>query len=158
MEVYTNPVSGYSVKIKQPWSVVRIPDPMADLFLICDVDACGQDARLSFGSIFDQKLKKSKIDDLIKEMNGVSITETIRSSPMVDSVTLLSEGFFKVGDNSGYEVVSRILAKNGKTRLRHTFIMIRAGYVYTVNLGVPPESYRMALNHAKVLLSFYTLP
>jgi hypothetical protein len=156
-ETYTNSIMRYRVVINPPWRIAKIPDPTADFFAICDDSVCGQDARLGFGAIFDANFKSAKLSDVMRSINGGSVTQVIRSQPMIKSVLLLREGFLKIGTHDAYEIVSRIEAKNGKIRIRHTFIIFRAGYLYTVNLGSPVESYERALIHAKKLLESYVL-
>lgn len=156
-EIYTNSIMRYRVAVDSPWVIVKIPDPTADFFAICDDSVCGQDARLSFGAIFDENLKNAKFSDVVKKINGRSVTQTMRSHPMIADVVLLREGFLKIGQYDGYEIVSRIYHKNEKIRIRHTFIIFRAGYSYTINLGAPSQSYERALIHAKKLLASYAL-
>jgi|GEM_PF-3088205 len=156
-ETYTNAAKRYSVIVSSPWSSATIADPTADLFVRCDPVICGPTVLLSFGAIFDSTLKAARLADLLRQINGMSITQEVRSLPMVAKVVLIREGPVKIGSLDGYEVLSQITVKDGRTRMRHTFITLRRGYVYTINLGSPPDSHERALAAAKSILSSFQL-
>jgi hypothetical protein len=156
-ETYTNVEKRYSVVVSSPWSTATIADPTADFFVRCDPVVCGPTVLLSFGAIFDSTFKNAKLADLLRHVNGTSITQTVRSSPMVAKVVLIREGPVHIGTQEGYEVLSQITVQDGRTRMRHTFIAFRGGYVYTINLSSPPDSHERALVASKAILSSFKL-
>lgn len=156
-ETYTNAAKRYSVVVSSPWSTATIADPTADFFVRCDPVICGPTVLLSFGAIFDSSLRDAKLGDLLKHVNGTSITREVRSSPMVAKVVLIREGPVEIGTLEGYEVLSQITVKNGGARMRHTFIIFRSGYVYTINLGSPPSSHERAYAASRAILSSFKL-
>lgn len=156
-ETYTNTEKRYSVVVSSPWSIATIADPTADFFVRCDPVICGPTVLLSFGAIFDSTLKNAKLADLLRHVNGTSITQQVRSSQMVEKVVLIREGTVQIGTLEGYEVLSQVTVKDGRTRMRHTFIAFRGGYVYTINLGSPPDSHERALVASKKILSSFKL-
>ena len=154
-EPYLNKTKRFSIYITAPWTTATIPDPTAELFLRCEPTECGPKVLLSFGAIFDENFKTGTLADFLKYTNGTSITQKVRDLPMVAKVKLVREGPRKIGKADGYEVLSEITDKDGRKRMRHTFITFNAGYIYSINLGCPPDAYEHALAAAKPILASF---
>jgi len=154
-EPYLNKTKRFSINITAPWTTATIPDPTAELFLRCDPTECGPKVLLSFGAIFDENFRTGTLADFLKYTNGTSIAQEIRNLPMVAKVRLVREGPRKVGKADGYEVLSEITVKDGRKRMRHTFITFNAGYIYSINLGCPPDAHEHALAAAKPILASF---
>lgn len=154
-ETYINKEKNYSVNINSPWVTAQIPDPSADIFARCDPKACGPSVLMSFGAIFDASLRGRTINELLKKTNGTSITHELERSPMVARVKLIHEGSIQIGELAGHEVLSEITLTDGRKRMRRTLFATKNGFVYTTNIGSPPNYQNQALDAAKpVLLTF----
>lgn len=154
-ETYLNKTKRFSVNITAPWTTATISDPTADLFLRCDPTECGPKVLLSFGAVFQETLRTGTLADILKHTNGTSIAQEVRNFPMVAKVTLIREGPRKIGKADGYEVLSEITVKDGRKRMRHTFITFNAGYIYSINLGYPPDAHEHALAAANPILASF---
>jgi len=152
---YTSSINRFAVGVNAPWSRTTLPDPSAELFLRCEPSACGPTVLLSFGAFFDQNLKTAKIADFLLHAKGEAITQEVRSSQLVSRVVILKEGRTMLGSAQAYEVLAELTLKDGRKRIRHTFMTFNAGYIYSVNLGCPPEAHSKALSLAQPVLSSF---
>jgi hypothetical protein len=152
---YSSSINRFAVGVNAPWSRTALPDPTAELFLLCEPSVCGPTVLLSFSAFFDPNLKTGKVADFLLHAKGEAITQEVRSSQMVSRVVILKEGRTMLGSAQAYEVLSELTLKDGRRRMRHTFMTFNAGYVYSVNLGCPPEAHTKALSLAKPILASF---
>lgn len=154
-EPYNSPSNRFSVVFSVPWARTNLPDPSAELFVLCEPSTCGPAVLLAFGAFFDPNLKGGKLADFLRHANSTTITQEVKQSPMVDKVVVLKEGRTRLGSAEAYEVLSEITLKSGGKRMRHTFMTFNAGYVYSVSLGCPPEAHAKALAAAQLVLNSF---
>jgi hypothetical protein len=152
---YTSPSNRFSVAFNAPWARTSLPDPSAELFVLCEASACGPTVLLSFGAFFDPNLKGGKLADFLRHAKGEVITQEVRQSPMVSKVAILREGRTRLGKAEAYEVLAELTLASGKKRMRHTFMTFNAGHVYSVSLGCPPEAHAKALAAAQPVLNSF---
>lgn len=145
----------FTTEYSAPWKTISLPDPSAELFLLCDEAVCGPNTLLSFGAFFDANLKSGKVVDFLRHSNGSIIVENVRSAPGVANVKIIREGRAQLGAAPSYEVLAEITLQNGQKRTRHTFMTFNAGYVYNVSLGCAPENHAKSLAKAQAVLSAF---
>jgi hypothetical protein len=131
------------------------PPSERELFVACDASACGPTVLLSFSAFLDPNLKNGKLADFLRHAKGEVITQELRRSPMISLIAILKEGRTTLGSAEAYEVLSEVTLKDGRKRMRHTFMTFNAGFVYSVNLGCPSEGHAKALAAAKPVLSTF---
>ena len=156
-EEYSSPSNRFAVAFNAPWARTSLPDPSAELFVLCEASACGPTVLLSFSAFFDPNLKGGILSDFLRHAKGEVITQEVRKSPMVSKVVIIKEGRALLGSAEAYEVLAELTLTNGKKRIRHTFMTFKAGYVYNISLGCPPEAHVKALAAVQPLLSSFRL-
>jgi hypothetical protein len=152
-EQFRSSVSRFSVDYAAPWKVVSVPDPSAELFLLCDEKECGPRVLLSFGAYLQPELKAGKLSDFLKHAKADLILQNIRAAPGVAKVTVLREGQSRLGQVEAYEVVAEVALTTGQKRIRHTFLTFNAGYVYNASLGCAPELHARSVAKAQTVLA-----
>jgi hypothetical protein len=155
-EPYKSPSNRFTISFAEPWSRKALPDPTAELFVLCEASACGPTVLLGFGAFLDPNLKNETIAEFLKHANGNTIIQEVRQSPAVAKVAILREGRVKLGTAEAYEVLSELTLKSGSKRIRHTFMTFNAGYIYSVSLGCPPEAHAKALAAAQPVLNSFS--
>lgn len=154
-ERYTSLDNRFAITISPPWEQTRQPDPTAELFLLCSEAACGPKVLLSVGALFDPNLRNGALSDFLDQVNGKIITRDLWKFAPVAHVSIVREGRTILGATEAYEVLSEITLRNGQKRMRYTLMTFNAGFVYSMNLGFPPEGQAKALSEVKKVLSTF---
>lgn len=152
-EQFRSNANRFSVDYAAPWKAVSLPDPSAELFLLCDEKECGPRVLLSFSAYLEPALKSGKLSDFLAHAKADLILQNIRTSPSVSKVNVLREGRSRLGQAEAYEVVAEVILSTGQKRVRHTFMTFNAGYVYNVSLGCAPELHARSLAKAQAVLA-----
>ena len=152
-EQFRSNASRFSVDYAAPWKAVSLPDPSAELFLLCDEKECGPRVLLSFSAYLQPELKSGKLSDFLKYATADMILQNVRTAPGVAKVSVLREGRSRLGQVEAYEVVAEVVLSTGQKRIRHTFLTFNAGYVYNASLGCAPELHARSVMKAQTVLA-----
>ena len=154
-QAYSSPKNRFALSYSTPWATTAMVDQEVEIFLLCEKSVCGPTVLLSAGAFFDPNLRTGALSDFLKHATGEIVTQRLRTTPMIQKVTILKEGRTKLGRVDAYEVVAEVTIQGGRKRIRHTFMTFNAGYVYTLALGSLPEAHQKSLETVKPVLATF---